>query len=87
MGIKSTWIFAELDPRFGGYVQSAPQSIFSTLFMRDFLIRLCTRSTAPDSQGQGHGVLLPWDNGFREELLMKDHCKIALTGRSNYMGP
>ena len=42
-------------------------------------------STQPDSQGQGHGVLMPWENGFREEYLLKDHCKIALTGRSTFM--
>ena len=73
------------DPQFNGYINSAPNSIYSTLFMRNFLIRMCTMSTQPDSQGQGHGVLMPWENGFREEYLLKDHCKIALTGRSTFM--
>ena len=73
------------DPVFDAYVKSAPISIYSTLFMRNFLIRMCTKSTQPDSQGQGHGVLLPYEHGFREEYLLVDHCKIALTGRSTYM--
>ena len=73
------------DPKFEGYIKSAPISINSTHFMKNFLIWMCTRSTQPDNYGQGHGVLMPWENGFREAYLLKDHCKIALTGQCYFM--